>query len=73
MKWKRYRFFPAVEILRMFCRGLDDLSRVGSVSIYFEKLGIILPIKFVTPKFGVLTIFKEASARLMKVGATSPS
>ena len=34
LKWSRYRFLPAVLILRIFCSGCSSVDFVGSDSIY---------------------------------------
>lgn len=33
LKWSRYRFLPAVDMLRIFCNGCSSLDLVGNDSI----------------------------------------
>ena len=69
LKCSKYLFLPAVDTLRTFWRGWESWACVGKVSIYAgvvsQPLGLHQRL--------CCTILIEASAKLMKVGATSPS
>lgn len=70
LKWNRYRFRPAVDILSTFVRGGTSGDLVGRVSICGGGRSQCLHATGTGMK---VTIFIDASVRLRKVGTTSPS
>lgn len=42
LKWSRYRFLPAVDILKMFCNGCSSLDLVGKDSIILIEASVRL-------------------------------